>query len=406
MSLSIPVSQKYSSEIQVFKPEQHWIRITPNQTRDVITLQEGVSSNTVTFELSPDNCINLAQSYVEWDQKVYWEKESDVTDEATVVLFNTFNLSTIRVYNITGSLICDLDFQYNDYRDLAAQLAKKVIVDDNYFDISSKLFTGIHKEWNGTEGRYEIRNRTFAVNANQAPTKDKPIDKDSRDIPHPNICKVRMALGELYNTILSLSNDMFFGEKIFIQFTFGPRNKTCMCVKGNYVPETQVDFTLKQPHVDLYNLELYACYNTDPDCNANTLNWVYRHPIDFNDFNIVQTTVTNSTATEHFQYNFTIDSSIGPYVKYILYTAVDDNGFTIPFDSPTARFRWLLNDFVYSPDFLYVANQDSYYQMQKMLTSTYFDQYNILAFPKKFIEILKFTADNNLTNIKSRGEDH
>lgn len=392
MSLSIPISQKYSSDIQVFDPKQQWIRITPNQTRDVITLSETNSSNTVTFELSPDNCVNLSQSYLEWEQRFYWDKKEQVSENLKVFLFNTFNLSTIRVYNITGSLICDLDFQYNDYRDIAAQIAKKVILDDTYFDPKSKLFTGIHKEWDDTLKRWKIAKRMIDVPTSDAPTKDIPMQDQK------NIYKVRMVLGELYNTILSLSNDMFFGEKIFIQFTFGQRSKSCFATKQN-----GTEFFSIQPHVDLYNLELYACYNTDADCNSNTINWVYRHPIDFNDFNIVQTTVTNSTSTSHFQYNFTIDSSIGPYVKYILYTAVDDNGLSVSFGDKDCRFRWLLNDFVYTPDFLMVANQDSYYQMQKILATTYFDQYNTTPFPDKFIEILKFTADNNLTNIKSRG---
>lgn len=198
MSLSIPISQKYSSDIQVFDPKQQWIRITPNQTRDVITLSETNSSNTVTFELSPDNCVNLSQSYLEWEQRFYWDKKDQVTENLKVFLFNTFNLSTIRVYNITGSLICDLDFQYNDYRDIAAQIAKKVILDDTYFDPKSKLFTGIHKEWDDTLKRWKIAKRMISVPTSDAPTKDIPMQDEK------NIYKVRMVLGELYNTILKI----------------------------------------------------------------------------------------------------------------------------------------------------------------------------------------------------------
>lgn len=52
------------------------------------------------------------------------------------------NFGTLKAYNKTGTLVCDLDQSYNEYRDLAHQLANKWPDDVKQKNYYQALFDG------------------------------------------------------------------------------------------------------------------------------------------------------------------------------------------------------------------------------------------------------------------------
>lgn len=61
-------------------------------------------------------------------------------------------------------------------------------------------------------------------------------------------------------------------------------------------------------------------------------------------------------------YSFTINSSIGPYVRFIIYRAYDDKGNLLKIDKDT-QTRWYLNDFIVNADYEKMEYFDNYNQI-------------------------------------------
>lgn len=152
---------------------------------------------------------------------------------------------------------------------------------------------------------------------------------------------------------------------MYIQFSFAPFINWVIDVdtKANaYSSLWQSYMTMK-----IINPKLYVCYNKDPTCNANTINYCIHHPIDFTDFNIVQLTKDAIQDNTTFNYNFSINSSIGSYVKFLLYRAYFIEPWyrrTVPFNKPSDRLRWQINVFVYTPDYLYPCRYETWEYMK------------------------------------------
>lgn len=369
MTSIIPISQQHESLIPSFQPVYNWITITPNQTRSMTTLHKESASDPIEFDLSGDNCINLSKSYLEFTLTVVTDG-TGVVDP--IVLDNTFNFNTIKVHNRTGTLLCDLDINYNQFRDLMDELSRKFPDDIKESTELSTSFDGLH-----LNNKYQIANKLIDNTANTTTT---------------ILC--RYHFNHFYNTILAYQNDIFFGESILIQFTWGGFSNMFSCASAGFLDHIAT--------VVVTDPKLYVCYNKDPTCNKNTINYVTHNPIDFTDFNIVRETKNKSTTSERFNYNFTINSSIGPYLKYIIYRAYESDGKTpIIFNDNTDRFRWMINDFVYTPDYLYVKNYESYQQMYHLVKGSFYDKCNTAAYYQKFFEILNFTS-GQLNELKMR----
>lgn len=365
MTSIIPISQQHESLIPSFQPIYNWISITPNQTRSSTKLNQDTASDVIEFELSGDNCINLSKSYLEFTLQV-----SIDACTADITVDNTFNFNTIKVHNRTGTLLCDLDGNYNYFRDLMDQLSRKYPDDIKEANEYSTYFDGM-----------TIVNNTIGITNFGKVKATKTL-----------LC--RFHFNHFYNTILAYQNDIFFGESILVQFAWGAYKKMFSSTAAAYLQSIK--------DVKILDPKLWVCYNKDPTCNKNTIDYVTHNPIDFTDFNIVQESKDKTATSERFNYNFTINSSIGPYLKYIIYRAYDsDNKKVLHFSHSTDRFRWMINDFVYTPDYLYVKNYESYQQIYHLVKGSFFDKCNILPYQDKFFEILNFTS-GALNELKMR----
>lgn len=366
MTSIIPISQQHESLIPSFQPVYNWITVTPNQTRSVTKLHKESASDPIEFDLSGDNCINLSKTYLEFTLQVTID-----TCAEDITLDNTFNFNTIKVHNRTGTLLCDLDINYNQFRDLMDQLSRKYPDDIKEPHELSTSFDGMH-----LNDKYQIAKKNISKTANTQ-----------------TVILCRYHFNHFYNTILAYQNDIFFGESILIQFTWGGFSNMFTCATANFLDDLSVVVT---------DPKLYVCYNKDPTCNKNTINYVTHNPIDFTDFNIVRETKNKTATSNRFNYNFTINSSIGPYLKYIIYRPYEADGKTpIIFANDTDRFRWMINDFVYTPDYLYIKNYESYQQIYHLVKGSFYDKCNVAAYYKKFFEILNFTS-GPLNELKMR----
>lgn len=223
---------------------------------------------------------------------------------------------------------------------------------------------------------------------------------------HGNIlCRFRFS--DIYNTILAQKNDIYFGEVIYIQFTFAPIINWLIHYNETSNPSMK-DVWQSSVAMKIVNPRLYVCYNKDPTCNANTINYTTHHPIDFTDFNIVQITKDPIDGSSTFNYNFSINSSIGSYVKFILYRAYYNgmhNRLPVSFNDENDRLRWQINDFVYTPDYLYPAKYQTWEYMRNIIQNTLYEKCNSTAFADQFFDVLNFSSDR-LTELKLRaGKD-
>lgn len=438
---SIPQSQVHNTIVPAYVPDYNHISISPNQTRDVITLNTNTSTDTITFELSPEACMNLSKSYLDFTIEIEPGISSvDASDTDTnpwtldppieaaldighdlydcLLLRNTMNINTLKVYNKTGTLLCDLDSSYNEYRDLMQMIAQKYPQDFKGERYYKDVFDGMYVTSNLNETPIVMPQQLYLYGSEDMRKKElmgsdncyikKVAGKDW--LYTKKYC--RFHLGDLYNTILSNKSDIYFGESIYIQISFGSIINWLMSVKKTTEDDAYEEWHhiteydgrwLNYVKMSIHNPKLYVAYNKSTDCNMNTIKYCTHHGIDFTDFNVVQVTKDPIRGDQTFNYNFTINSSIGPYVKFILYRAyVNDanNRSIVSFTKPDDRIRWQINDFVCTPDYLYVSKYQTWEYIYPIIRGSFFDisEYNYIS---DFFDILNFSTDS-LTELKTR----
>lgn len=337
--IAVPNSQKHEAIIPAYIPVYNHILVTPNQSRNQTILSTNSNSDSITFEISGDNCVNLSKTYLEfeldytpgavrnhnpnpagggWAYPWAWN-DPNINN---LVLRNSMNFGSLKVYNKTGTLLCDLDSSYNEYNNLAYELSNQYPVDVKHQQYLEYYFIGETFQNQNQIGHRIICDFLNAANANGG-VFDYYAEQHpgGLDVLHGRIM-CRYHFEHLYNTILALKNDIYFGEVIYVQFTFAPIMNWLWHLETNNVMNN-----IWHPHVGMriVNPKLLVCYNKDPTCNANTINFYTHHPIDFTDFNVVQLTKDPIPGNRVFNYNFSINSSIGSYVKFILYRAYVNN---------------------------------------------------------------------------------
>lgn len=77
----------------------------------------------------------------------------------------------------------------------------------------------------------------------------------------------------------------------------------------------------------------------------------------------------------------------------------------VSFTDNDDRIRWQINDFVYTPDYLYPMRYDTYENLGIVMHNSIFEKCNPASFPERFFDVLNFSTDR-LTELKLRaGKD-
>lgn len=63
---AVSTSQKHESIVPAYIPVYNHILVTPAQSRNETQLSLNSSSDTITFEISGANCVNLSKSYLDF----------------------------------------------------------------------------------------------------------------------------------------------------------------------------------------------------------------------------------------------------------------------------------------------------------------------------------------------------
>lgn len=67
MALSIPKEQKHGVDVPVMLPFYNYIKLTPMGSQSEFTLQPNTYMDEIRWEISGDNVMNLAKSYIQFD---------------------------------------------------------------------------------------------------------------------------------------------------------------------------------------------------------------------------------------------------------------------------------------------------------------------------------------------------
>lgn len=420
MSLSIPKEQRHNSDVPVMIPFYQYVRLSPIQSSTDVTINTSTFSDEVRFEITGDNVINLSKTYLQYQVKVKFAKiaanvNSDKWPEhypSHIALSpEGFGLASVRICNQTGTDLVRVDDTYEPYRVFMDELNRRW--EDQYNQ--NIYYDGIKTEYDNDWHNFKIQDYYYAelpksstVIKNNGDYKTFDRDVVMEDTQPTVTAIIKLPLGKLFNTIGSLDSDIFFGERIYLSFRWQQLSKFTN-VKDDFIgtkvsnPDIRYQYNYGLTpikSVRLTDLKLYACYNKDPECNKNTMNYCLSKPIEFNDFRCHQITQANPNGT--FSYSFTLNSSNGPYLRFIIYRCYDkETGKPIKFQQATTKSRWLVNDFVWTPDYDDMKYADEYELIKPYVKNTWFDMFRSEPFCEKYFNILNF-GSYDLANIKSR----
>lgn len=397
MDVTLPQEQAHGSSAPLLVPLYQSCRLTPNENIPPINPTNLGATRSVTFELAPDNCMNFSKFLLEYDISYKptddvgggEEDEDENPDQRYLCTYNTFNIAYLRVYNTSGMNLLLLDDTYNHYRDLMTLLVRKT--------------------------RNIKRQKYYFDGVMLSSEQDNVADNVFVEGNEPRVIHVKIPFQELWNTLLSCKTDLFFGEKIFITIKWGLlSNFGCyahglerdensqMLIAGNTKPFVTEDVTIS-------NIYLNAVYNQDTSCNENTCNYCLKHAIDLNDFHCITYTQQYTGANYNINYQFSLNSSLGPYVKYILYYAYEQGNnrpihYGVPWNDNEGKdcyYRWCINDYPYTINFVNPNNYENYQTLSSILEDSWYDRFVDVDWPNKFIDILKF-SDADLVNVTNR----
>lgn len=432
MSLTIPKEQKHGVDVPAMMAFYQYVKLTPMGSKSEYELQPNAYCEEIKWELSGDNIINLAKSYIQYDIEIETSPADDAnafvknSDDTTPVASKVnnrlfprtikgmkegFGIASFRICNQLGTDLVKLDDSYEPYRVFMDEIVRKrpdIFYQTNYYD-------GIQITWDNSVHDCVIRDE----NEWEMPKdgdKKVMVTGDAGSVQlykNKLIIHVKMHLGKFYNTFAALKSDIFFGERMYICIRFQTsgnfgeikawnedrayKNGTAIDAKGN-IKGAPVKMKFK-------NFYFYAYYNKDSQCNNNTKSYCLSKPIQFNDFRCHQVGVAPG-GNGIFNYSFTLNSSNGPFVRFIIYRPwVEKDGdgkgryAVIP---ENAQFRWMINDFVYQPDYSLMQYYDSYMTVQEYFKDSWYDIFRRKEdFNHKFFEILNF-GSKDLDNIKNQ----
>lgn len=428
MSLSIPKEQKHGVETPVMLPFYQYVKLSPMGNVTPFQLNNNNYSDEIRWELSGDNIINLAKSYIQYDITINNAVIGANTPNTTIaangftgpnqINANTypncmrgvkegFGLASFRICNQTGTDLVRLDDSYEPYRIFMDEIVRKR--PDQYYQLD--FYDGIQLAWDDNvkdkviQDDYGITYGSTNAHIGGGNAGEYILGNTAQKIIH-----VKIPLGRFYNTFAAMKSDLFFAERMYICIRFQTLNNfgniSTYCKNQIYdnaghaiANHTFTTNPVATPFT-LGNFKFYAYYNKDSQCNNNTKNFCLSKPIQFNDFRCHQ--VTCQSPTGKFNYSFTLNSSNGPFLRFIVYRQWDTNNnrwVNIPY---TAQFRWMINDFVHQPDYANMEYNDSYMMMQEYFKDSWYDVFRQnKTFNQKFFEILNF-GSRDLDNIKNQ----
>lgn len=448
VQVTIPETQVHATQTPALKPFYQEVKITPINNVNEIAISDTVSSSTITFDIPGENVINFYDSYMVYDmdlptytiadddyQLLYHRERPHLPETyhgyplqgedqnemyrpcgARCALRNSFGIHSIRVYNSNGINLFYVDENYSDYIDFMRILTRS----------QTNEINNDHKYFDGCEVVYDqlLRKNVVSDYINPAAPAEaneeevfiddlKWYDRKSRTV------KVKLYFRELFNSILSLKSDIRFFEKIKIDIKFNTIRHFAygyidmMAIAGDVhnlgedgeLVEYPVHVKIVDPNAKITGLRLrnfciMACYNQDIACNENTINYICSHEIDINDFHVNSVNITNS-ASSHVNYQFQINSSYGPYLKFILYRNLNIYGEPY-YWAENSNFRWFINDFPWTVDYVRVNPEyESFQKLIKRLKNCYYNNNRREEFVENFFELLDF-SNESLINMASR----
>lgn len=446
---TIPENQDHSLEKPILIPQYQYVKLAPTNYLPKLPAKDKDSTQTVTFEIPGDNVINFANTYLEYDVTLtgkwhndldnlpqeFHQNYSDTSktltteygiEEVNLKLAPTFNIAQVRVYNQNGVNLFLADDTYNTYIDLIRKIVNRK---EDQHNTSEGYYDGYHFRWDDEEKKYisDCMINTYDYNyfdkwltdagysgpftihqkyksATKQMTKDIPINTT-----FSYTFRVKLFFKELYNSILSLKSDIWFGEKIKIDIKFGIKDKFG-CIENIYALNNEEKYDHcdegfeieplryhKLESVELNKFFLYACYNQDSACNENTINYCLNNEIHINDFHCARHTTNVLTTQDHYVYQFNANSAYGSYLKFIIYRNwYNKQSEHTEFDEDIscfwhgAKFRWMLNDFPMTVDYLDCENYDSYERLRPILQGSIYDLNSEKNFMSDFFDIINF----------------
>lgn len=426
---TVPENQERIVEKPILIPQYQHVKLSPINYTEALRITDNNPTNSLEFEIPGDNVINLANSYLEY--KIQMETgfaQNDFTmnippaqldnqgvmrqcswslETLTTELYSTFGISYIRVYNANGVNLFEAHDPYNGYIDFCRLLNRKHTEENDMHNRNHAYFDGVwsHQTDAGETmvGKKTIRVASNTMGYNMPPgAVFVPLININRAFTVESEFKVKLYFKELLNSILSIPQDIWFGEKIKIEIKFGQlgmfgRQELYVSLDNTHLfiqnPQAITNgtssFNIKRMAV--VHPKLYACYNQDPSCNENTINYILTHPLYINTFYCHQITVNERYGSADYNYQFNVNSANGSYLRFILYRCTYRNpSEAYPFNRAGAKFRWLINDYPNSFDFYDVYNYDNYEKLRPYIKNSYLDCFTDGTFLTHFFEILNF----------------
>lgn len=423
MALTIPKEQKHGVDIPAMMAFYQYVKLTPMGSKSDHEIYETSYSDEIKWELSGENIINLAKSYIQFDLEFETKGVSadafiKIGDGSKVAptagelyphfvkgMKKGFGIASFRLCNQTGTDLVKLDDSYEPYRVFMDELVRKradIFYQTNFYDgIELKWDDKIHENVMSDVNEWEMDKDEDK--ASIMPTGGTKDTDEFFKYKNTKTIHVKLQLGKLYNTFCALKSDVFFAERMFIclRFQTNPNFGPVVAYKNDKTTNFTGNITNAPVTTKLKNFFFYAYINKDTDCNNNTKSYCLSKPIQFNDVKCHQI-VVNQNTTGLFNYSFTLNSSNGPFLRYIIYRPWIEKEKRYAVIPENAQFRWLINDFVYQPDFSLMQYYDSYMTVQDYFKDSWYDIFGRnRTFNEKFFEILNF-GSKDLDNIKNQ----
>lgn len=447
IQVTVPESQVHVTETPALKPFYQELKITPINNVTEIVISENNASTLISFDIPGENVVNFYDSYLTYDMTLPKYEISTVdyanleekklkfpqiyhgnvlVDQASnyemqqgihyyyeptgvkCALRNSFGIDSIKVYNSNGVNLFYVDKNYNDYIDFMRMLARSETTEINN---DKQYFDGCELFWDPDLHRYVVEDLSSFDSSNNPV--NNVFKNEVKWYNGIDKVKVKLYFKELFNSILSTRSDLRFFEKIKIDIKFGTIKQFAYgfidCV-GEYTnpltgyidhPHQKIiDPNSKLSNMKLSNFNMMLACNQDYACNENTINYLCTHEIDINDFH-VNSTYIQACNTEHMNYQFNINASMGPYLKFVLYRNLDELGNPFYWDEGS-NMRWYVNDFPWSLDYIRVNPQyESFQKLIKRIKNSYYNNNRREYFTENFFELLDF-SNESLINMSSR----
>lgn len=446
MSTEVEVPEELDPKVTVqdLHPQYQYIELTPYQFVGSYNLKkDGICDNILQFEIPADNVMNLAKSFITCNVKIDhprfldnvnddWLKIANLIqtvtpdNETTAAVLNhtrysldllSYNIAYLRVYTSNGvNLFYVQDTAYSDYVDFIRPFERKkddisaTQFDNQFFD------GGTYYDPLSSKQLYRFGGMGDLVQFRPYYTMDGCFSTDQAKADMSVTYTMVIKFSELYNSILSTKTDMYFGEKLKIDIKFGPIDKMA-CGEIHWIPMREVrdlvniyerdEFFLDYDvnAITITNPILHMCYNQDAACNENTINYCLSNDINIADFHVITMAWPMYTDT-NFIYQFNLNASFGPYLKYILVRCLPSK-YKTWFDSDAryaitnTKSMWKINDWALTPDYVKWDNWEKWYEYEDYWKDSWFIWYTDHNFRNHPFDLLNF-GSKNLVDLQAK----